>query len=167
MRPTLAFPWPSRRESAGPAVRMVVQGALWQAVARRTVDRWRRTLPIHLPVVGYTSVQELPTSDTQSLTLVEVDRVHLLALASWISEARGRKVVALLARGAFSSDDEQQAARRLLTEAGAWQVVAEPAKFVQSVDLFDDWWARWQQTDRPPLHDLPLRCWGPAWQADP
>ncbi|QDU54703.1 hypothetical protein [Aeoliella mucimassa] len=168
-RPTLAFPWPSRHESAGPAVRTVLHDAVWLALVRQKVVQWRNSIGLHVPLVGYPALREVPFggSAMRSLFVLEAGRNDLATLASWISDDRERTVLAVLARGDFTAEQDRRAATQLLQEAGARLVAANPVDLARLGELLEHWQATWRCSTTDRLGDLPLRCWGPAWQAEP
>lgn len=159
---SLQFPWPRPGEAISPAMRLVVRDPVWIAAVRGQVAKWRSSRSRSLAVIQCDRFAQLTG---ESISVVEVTNDDLLAIGEWLQEGWGRKlpVVAALSRAAFATPSDRAAATAMLCEAGAKMVLDSPRNGDDLAPLLDGLLLR-DPGEADPLDDLPLPCWGPAWQ---
>lgn len=165
---SVRYPWPSDAEALGPALRVVADDHVWQGALRRFVERSRRAHPSPLALLKFESITYLSASveSPQLLDVVLVDRDGLWELTEWISHrSSSTSTVALLCRNSLVEPDDRSAAEQLLMEAGARAVIPRLRDLGRLDALVSQLPGRGVPID--PLAELPLGCWGPAWQHRP
>jgi hypothetical protein len=165
---SVRYPWPLAADHRGPAVRVVADDPVWQAALRRCVERWREEHDAPLALLRFESVAELDdgANGLELLDVVLVTRETLSKMASWIVRHRGGTwTVPVLCRHSLVEPEERLVAERLLVEAGAREVIPTLAELPRLETLVSHLNSR--QAGLDPLAELPLPCWGPAWQHRP
>jgi hypothetical protein len=165
---SVRYPWPLAADHRGPAVRVVADDPVWQAAVRRFVERWRQEHDASLGLLRFENIAALKNaaSGPQLLDLVLVTGETLATQARWIAERpSGTWTVPLLCRRSLVEPNDQIAAERLLLEAGSRDVIPTLADLPRLESLVSHANSRPQKLD--PLAELPLPCWGPAWQLRP
>lgn len=162
---SLAFPWPKPLKMRGPGVRVAVADPVWRGSVRLVVERWREATNKYLPIVSFDSVEQLgqAAGGGPLVDVVEVGADRLLATADWIGARQARRNLAVLLCRQLLRDDDREAASHLMRESGAAMVIATPRDLNLLTELISDVCSG-QSGPSDPLCDLPLACWGPAWQ---
>lgn len=163
-RNSLQFPWPRDDDVAGLAVRLAARDPVWIASIRQQVLQWRASRAMRLPIVKCDAGRQFSDS---SIEVMEADEKHLLDTADWLKSLRPRRwpIVMLLCRTEGSPFDQRAAMATLLAEAGANCVLTTPRDAYRLLEVFDHCCRRLAALERDPLDELPLPCWGPAWQS--
>jgi hypothetical protein len=162
---SVRYPWPLAADHRGPAIRVIADDPVWQAAIRRGVDRWRAEQDAPLGLLGFENIAALNNAATgpELLDVVLVARETLVTLAAWIAQRpAGTSTVTLLCRRSLVEPEAHVAAERLLLEAGSREVIPTLAALPRLEPLISHLKSR--QTSHDPLTELPLPCWGPAWQ---
>ena len=165
---SLRFPWPRDGEHANLAVRLFVRDRVWIAALRRTMARWQAQSQSRLPFVQCGTPMQLSVSElsTGSIAVVEVSRGELGQIAEAVRHASRRSlaVIGVLCRTSLVGADDRRAAAELLREAGAALTIRSASKADRLEEVLE--WASGihERRESDPLAELPMPCWGPAWQ---
>ncbi len=159
----VAFPWPRVDEVRCRAVRLAAHDPVWIAAIRQQVDRWRSSRATNLSLVACESVWQFAHG---TVNVVEVGRANLESVCDWLAANRKefRPLLALLCRSTLASPVDRAAATAMLIESGANCVLATPREAGELSQCIDHYWESQEASPADPLDNLPLPCWGPAWQ---
>ena len=162
---SVRYPWPLAAEHRGPAIRAIADDPVWQAGIRRCVETCREQHDSPLPLLRFENIAELDiaANGPQLLDVVLLTRETLARLAEWIAQRpAGTSTVPLLCRRSLVEPDDRIAAERLLLEAGSRDMISTLADLPRLETIVSHLNSRRPMLD--PLAELPLPCWGPAWQ---
>jgi hypothetical protein len=140
----------------------------WQAAIRRCVERWRAEHDSSLALLKFENIAALASATTgpELLDLVLVTHDTLPTLAEWIAQRpAGTSTVSLLCRRTLVEPADRIAAERLLLEAGSRDVIPALGDLPRLETIVSHLISRRPKVDL--LAELPLPCWGPAWQHRP
>lgn len=163
---SLSFPWPEPLGMQGPGIRVVAADPIWRGGVWLAVERYRGATTRRLPFVPFESIEQLKraTCDSRLVDVLEIGRDQLSETANWIADcAASRNLATLLCLKTLREPPDRDAASQLLREAGAKVVIGLPRELGLLTELVVDVCTRWGD-NADPLSDLPLPCWGPAWQ---
>lgn len=165
---SVRYPWPLAAEHRGPAIRVVGDDSVWQAAIRGCAERWREEHDASLALLKFESITALDSAATapELLDVVLVTRESLAMLAEWIGRRpSGTLSVPLLCRRSLVEPEVRTPAERLLFEAGSRDVISGLADLPRLETIVSHLISRRPKVDL--LAELPLPCWGPAWQHRP